>query len=353
MTATLKPIDCDVHPQVPGMKALLPWLDENWREQVLDRGILSLDSISYPPNSPLTIREDLRQSASGYDGLAATVFDRWGAGHGILNCIYGVQLVHNADMAVAFTRALNDWIATEYLARDARVSASIVLPMQDIEACVDEIERLAPNRQFVQVLTLANGEAPLGKRQFWPIWRAAEKHGLPVGIHAGSSYRHPVTSLGWTSYYVEDYAAQSLGFQAQLANLVTEGVFVKFPGLKVVLLESGVTWLPGFIWRLGKFWRGVRREVPWVDRPPGDIIRDHVRMSIQPIDGPDDGSAVERVIDQIQSDEFLLYASDYPHWQFDGDDVMPKGIPAGLHARIMRENPLNTYRRIASASVGA
>ena len=45
----------------------------------------------------------------------------------------------------------------------------------------------------------------------------------------GSSYRHPVTSLGWPSYYVEDYAAQSQGFQTQLGSLVCEGVFAKFP----------------------------------------------------------------------------------------------------------------------------
>ena len=342
----MKPIDCDVHPLVPGTKVLMPWLDQNWCDQIVDRGIGSLDSISYPPNSPLTARADFRQSGLDLAGLTRQVFDRWGAERAILNCNYGVQLVHNTDMAIAFTRALNDWIAAEWLAKDARLAASIILPMQDMEACVDEIERLAPNRQFVQAMVLGNGEAPLGKRQFWPIWRAAEKHNLPIGIHAGSSYRHPVTSLGWTNYYVEDYAAQSLGFQAQLASLVTEGVFVKFPGLKFVLMESGVTWLPGFIWRLAKFWRGVRREIPWVDRPPGDIIRDHIRMTIQPLDGPEDITVVEKLIEQIQSDDFLLYASDYPHWQFDGDIVMPAGIPKALHQKIMRDNPLATYPRL-------
>ena len=127
---------------------------------------------------------------------------------------------------------------------------------------------------------------------------------------------------------------------------MTEGVFVKVPGLKVVLMESGVTWLPGFIWRLSKFWRGVRREIPWIDRLPGDIIRDNVRMTVQPLDGPDDESVIEKVIEQIQSDEFLLYASDFPHWQFDGDEVMPPGIPKSLHQKIMRDNPLATYARL-------
>ena len=74
---------------------------------------------------------------------------------------------------------------------------------------VDEIERRAADRRFVQILLLAMGEVPLGRRQFWPIYEAAERHRLPIGIHAGSAYRHPVTSLGWPSYYIEDYVGQT------------------------------------------------------------------------------------------------------------------------------------------------
>ena len=119
---------------------------------------------------------------------------------------------------------------------------------------------------------------------------------LPLGIHAGSTYRHSITSLGWPSYYIEDYASHTQAFQSQIASLVCEGVFAKFPGLKVVLLESGVTWLPGFLWRFSKFWRGVRSEVPWVDRSPAEIVRDHVRLTIQPFDAPPDSDGVKRLI---------------------------------------------------------
>ena len=51
-------------------------------------------------------------------------------------------------------------------------------------------------------------------------------------------------------------------------------------------MESGFMWLPAFLWRANKTWRGVRSEVPWVKRPPADIIRDHVRFTVQPIDEP-------------------------------------------------------------------
>jgi uncharacterized protein len=353
MTAALRAIDCDVHPTVPDIKALAPYLDDHWRDAVEERGIPSLESISYPPNAPLTARPDARRkggyAGSSPDELCGQVLGRWGADLAILNCLYGVQLVFNEDMAAAFARALNTFIATEWLDRAPGLRASIVVPLQNVEHAVDEIERWAPDRRFVQVMVLAMGEVPLGRRQLWPIYAAAARHGLPIGIHAGSAYRHPVTSLGWPSYHIEDYAAQSQAFQSQVASLIAEGVFAKFPELKVVLIESGVTWLPGFLWRFSKFWRGLRPEVPWVDRSPAEIVRDHFRLTVQPLDGPADPDAVERAIDHLRSDDMLLYASDYPHWQFDGDDPMPPGIPAGLRRKILVDNPIATYTRLKDA----
>jgi uncharacterized protein len=343
-------IDCDVHPTVLGMKALLPYLDDFWRETVEERGINSLETVTYPPNAPLTSRPQFRdkhgRAATSAVEVATQVCDRWHAGIAICNCLYGVGLLFSEDMAAAFARALNDWLAKEWLDRDPRLRGSIVVPMQNVEYAVDEIERCAQNSRFVQILVLAMQETPLGRRHLWPIYAAAERHRLPLGIHAGSTYRHSTTSLGWPSYYIEDYASHTQAFQSQVASLVCEGVFAKYPGLKVVLLESGITWLPGFLWRFSKFWRGVRSEVPWVDRPPSEIVRDHFRLTVQPFDAPSDPELVERFIDHMRSDDMLLYASDYPHWQFDGDETLPAGIPSSLHRKILVDNPLATYDRI-------
>ncbi|MFL5256805.1 MAG: amidohydrolase family protein, partial [Rhodopila sp.] len=226
--------------------------------------------------------------------------------------------------------------------------ASIVVPPHSADLAAEEIERMAPDKRFVQVLLLAMTEMPLGRRQTWPIYAAAEKHGLPIGIHAGSSFRHPPSAIGWPSYYLEDYVSQSQGFAAALNSLVTEGVFNKFPALKVVLIESGVTWLPASLWRLDKTWRGVRAETPWLETRPTEIVRRHVRLTLQPFDAPPTEQQMTAILEQLGSEEMLLFSSDYPHWHFDGDDAVPDGVPTDLLRKICVDNPLNTYPRLRS-----
>ena len=341
-------IDCDMHPRVPTPRAVAQYMDEHWRDTVEVRGIETWDSIAYPPNAPLTARPDWRKAGADTDPAktAQATLDRFGFAHAICNSLFPVQFFRDENLAAAFARALNDWLAAEWLAKDKRLAGSAVLPIQSPERSVEEIERLAPDKRFVQVLMLAMGEHPLGKSMYWPIYAAAERHGFTVGIHAGSSYHHPLTGSGWPTYYLEDYAAQSLGFHTQLGSLICEGVFVKYPKLKVVLIESGITWLPPYLWRLSKFWRGVRNEVPWIDRSPEEYVRDHVRLTIQPFDAPASAAHIGRIMDQLQSDDMLLFSTDFPHWQFDGADMLPAGISPELARKIKVDNPLATYPRL-------
>ncbi len=350
MIRGLKAIDCDVHPNVPGLKTLLPYMEPYWADTLVQRGMHELDSISYPNNSPLTARADWRpvsgKAATSVETMQAELLDPFGLDIAILNCLYGVQLPFSEDMGAAYARAVNDWIAKEWLDRDPRLRASILIPIQSAELAVEEIERLAPDKRFVQVMTLVAGETLLGRRHHWPIYQAAERHGLPVAVHAGSSYRHPPTAVGWSSYAIEDYASQSITFQSQLASLIAEGVFKKFPGLKVVLLESGVTWLPSFLWRFKKYWRGLTMEIPWVDRPPPEIVREHIRFSLTPFDGPEAPDEAARVFEHLDSDKIVLFSTDYPHWQFDGDDPLPPGLSDDLIKKILIDNPRQTYARL-------
>jgi predicted TIM-barrel fold metal-dependent hydrolase len=343
-------IDCDLHPPAPTMAQLLPYLDEYWRDHITNRAIdrISFAMTSYPPNAPISTREDWRAAKDGPDALdrlRTQLLDAFGVGLGIANVIHGCVALFNDDMAAAICRAINDWLKAEWLDREPRLRGSILVTPQDPVQAVKEIERLAPDKRFVQVMLPVMGERLLGRRELFPVYQAAEQHGLVIGVHAGSTYRYAPTIVGWPSYQFEDYVAQAQAFANQTISLVSEGVFRRFPALKVVMLESGVSWLPMTMWRTDKTWRGARTEVPWVDRWPSDIIREHLRFSIAPFDAPD-ASAAAQTLDRIGTDEVLLFATDYPHWQFDGEEVLPDGLPEGALRKILIENALATYPRL-------
>ncbi len=346
-------IDCDVHVSVPTIRSIMPYLDDYWRQNFEMRGIpmTSWNMTSDPPNAPISGRPDWRPKA-GKPGtdlnlLRSKALDDFGTSFAIANCVFGGVAMHSEDMAAVVCRAANDWIAREWLDREPRLRASIIVPLNNPEMAAEEIEQRAGDKRFVQVLMLAMGEQLLGKRHNWPIYRAAERFGLPIGVHAGSLYHQPPIA-GWGSHFLEDYVAQAFGFENQVLSLVSEGAFQKFPDLKVVFIESGVTWLPACLWRFNKTWRGVRAEIPWVREAPAELVRHHLRMTVQPFDEPEGGQRLERVVDQLKSDEMLLFSTDFPHWHYDGTDALPVANSSPLARKILFDNPLATYPRLSA-----
>ena len=342
-------IDCDIHPGVPDIKSLLPYMNEFWRESFVNRGLDGFDMMSYPPNAPIACRPDWRvkgqRPGGSLEAMRRHALDAFDISIAICNPLTGGQAAVSENMGAALCSAVNDWIREHWLNREPRLRASIVVPAQAPLLAADEIDRCASDHRFVQVLMPAACEMMLGRSYYWPIWAAAARHGLPVGIHAGSMYRYAPTSTGWPSHYLHDYVANSQVFEDQLLSLVSNGVFNKFPNLKFVLIESGVSWLPGFIWRAVKTWRGVRAEVPWINRSPAGIIRENIRITMQPFDAPDQ-AAVERIVEQIDADHMLLFASDYPHWQFEGEAILPPGLSEEKRRKVRVDNALETYPRL-------
>ena len=350
-------IDCDIHPAVGGTRTtLLPYLDDHWKEQVVSRAIDGLDLNSYPPNMPFSGRADWRPDDGGKPGsdlamVQRGAFDQLGASHAICNVrlrraggvrsLYGRRLLQG-DQRLDRGRMAGKGSAAARLDRGADAGAG----------SRDRGNRAPRRRQPLRLRAGAGaGRDPArqpalsGRSGRRPRNTSCRSRSTP----AARTARAP-SSIGWPSYRYEYYLAEAQAFQAQILSLVYEGVFGKFPDLKVVLMESGVSWLPAFMWRANKTWRGVRVEVPWVEREPASIIRDHFRVTMQPFDGPPDAAGVADVIEQIGSDKMFLFASDYPHWQFDGDDPMPPHLPASIVARMCADNPLETFPRLKLAA---
>ena len=132
--------------------------------------------------------------------------------------------------------------------------------------------------------------------------------------------------------------------------MLFRSVFNEFPTLNLVCLESGFTFVPTLLWRINKEWRGVRAETPWIDRPPAEIVKERIRFTLQPVDAPKDPKVLLKTIEHMQSEDFLLFSTDYPHGHFEGVDCLPDGLPDSLIRKILVDNPLNAYPRLAQES---
>jgi uncharacterized protein len=343
-------IDCDVHAVVANLHALFPFLSEYWREQISQTGFKGPMDRWHLPTLPTAARAgslpaDGKPAGSSLNLLQRDILDADPQlTHAILHSDFAVEALHNPDAAGAVATALNDWLATEWLARDPRLRASIVVTPQFPDLAVKEIERRAADTRFVQVMLPVRSEAPYGSRNFRPVLAAAARHNLPVVLHYGGAVGNPSTPVGWPSLYLEEYAGMTGVFQTQLISLIAGGVFDEFPTLKLVLAEGGFSWLPAMLWRLDKNWKGLRREIPWVRRPPSEYVAEHVRLTIAPTDLPEDPQQFQEVLGQLGNDELLLYASDYPHEHGDGAAALWSTVRPELLAKIRSGNARTLYR---------
>ena len=346
-------VDADIHNAVPSNAALLPYLPDSWRGYGERFGLRSYRiGSSYPRVSPAAARSDAwppngRPPGSDLPFLREQLLDAWSIEFGILNPIVDENCPSqlHAEYGAALATAINDWQVAEWLDPEPRLRASMVVATEDGELAAAEIHRRADDPRFVQVLLLARTSEPLGRRKYWKLYEAAQDRRLPVGVHFGGLGGHAITGSGWPYFYLEDHVGMPQTFQAQVISLIFEGVFERFPALKIVLIEGGLAWLPSLMWRMDRAWEQLREEVPHVRRPPSSYVRDHFWVTTQPMEEPPNRTHFLQLLSQLDMNDRLMFATDYPHWDFDApDSAFPVRLPPDLERKLMAGNAKTLYR---------
>jgi uncharacterized protein len=319
--SSIKPgaIDCDVHVEPPSMDALLGYIDPYWHEFIRS-GHLGVRHRLYPESEPMSARPEARAAGSfpphAYEELRAQLLDPYQPLAVILTCVATFQGSRNPYFEAAMTTAVNNWMRDEFLDRDERLRGSIVVPSFHPEAAAAEIDRLGGDRRFAQVLLPVRSETPWGNVRYRAIHEAASRNRLPITLHAWGGWGMAPTSTGTAVTYYEDYLYNSqIIAPNQVLSLVAEGVFDRYPNLRVCLAELGFAWLPSLLWRFDKDWKALWRETPWVRDKPSGYVRKHLRATTSPtlIPGRVPARELARLADMLDAGHMLLYSSDYPH----------------------------------------
>ena len=330
-------VDCDVHCAPSPFDELFPYLSDYWRQYIGEAGIrLNGLAHAYP-------RGVVPQAPSSYSALSEQLLSESEPRFVVLNCLTGFETHRNPYFSAAVASAINDWVRSEFLERDSRLRASLVVSSISPDDAVSEIERVGEDPRFVQVLLPVRSDLPWGHKNNHPIFAAARDAGLQVGLHAWGRAGKAPTPSGFTTTYLEDYIGNQAIAQAQVLSFVSEGVFERFQDLRVVVSECGFAWLAPLLWRFDKDWKGVWREVPWVKRRPSEYVHEHFRFTTAPAHLPSDPVALGQLLDMTDVPGALTYGSDFPHDHGDGLSLLLDQLSDDERRRVMWGNAAALY----------
>jgi predicted TIM-barrel fold metal-dependent hydrolase len=346
-------VDADVHVNdTPG--ALAPYCDQPWR-----RSLEELDGASYPylqvpgfapnmrldppipgqhPNRSVPTAAEMRASLSDLEIDIGILFPD----HMLL--FAGIP---NIEYATFLARAYNRWLLEEWLRREPGLYGVVLAAPQNPEDAAAEIRRYAKEDRIVGVYLPTAGVNPLwGHRMYDPIFAAAQETNLPVCLHSVTvvSPAFPCQLDQFENHFARQVLSHSFAMMANLTSLIHSGVPARFPGVRVVFTEAGIAWVPYMMWRMDKYFNEYRRSVPFLEKRPSEYITEHMWFATQPIEEPDNPKDLVATIDLLGGPERVLFASDWPHHDFDHPrTIMKLPMPAEAKRKIMGENALQLF----------
>lgn len=252
----------------------------------------------------------------------------------------------NPDMEVALSFAYNRWLTREVLPGDPGVTTMIYLPFCDADASLKTVEEFADKPGVVGFNVTSVRHKPIHHNQYMKVYAAIEERGMPLGFHAGPSWHDE-----WTRQIDRFIGVHAISFvlsnMVHLTNWVLHGLSERFPNLPVVWIESGLAWVPFMMQRLDNEFFMRSSEAPMLKRPPSEYIRE-MYFSSQPMETRDQ-KLMRATFEAIGAETQLLYASDWPHWDFDGpstiwdipwlDETAKRNILGGNANRLFRLAP--------------
>jgi predicted TIM-barrel fold metal-dependent hydrolase len=324
--------DADGH-VMEDVPAIIEQMDEPWRtlrQRNLAHQLFQLHGMSiFPPLGYLSTipvggspgMQTRGPKETGLDPESWTYFlEAVGIQRTVLYPTLGLTTgrLRDLDYAIAVTRAWNDWMADTYLQHPSgRFQSAALLPLQVPSAAAEELERAVKELGFCSAVLPAHGlPNHLGSDVYSPVYEKAQELDVGLACHGGVH----------DGFGFDDFNAfapvHALGFPfsllISLGGMLSNGVFERFPGLRVAYLEGGSAWILLAAERFSESFKAARAVEGFraFTLPHGTSMRKYLAGLMQEgrivlgCEGGEDQLA--NAIEYFECAPFM-YSSDFPH----------------------------------------
>lgn len=224
------------------------------------------------------------------------------------------------EMEVQLCNAYNAWLVDNLIGHEDGITALASLPFNTPEAAEKTVAKYANDPRIIGFTVTSTRYKPVHANEYMRLYRMIEESGKPLAFHAGYHWQDP--SLATVPTFL---GMHSLGFAwcniVHMTNWVLCGIPEKFPKLKSLWVESGLAWVPFLMQRLDDQYLMRPSEAPLLKRLPSEYMRTNCWYTSQPIERTS-VKGLRCTLEMINAETQLLYASDWPHFDFDAPNTI-------------------------------
>jgi predicted TIM-barrel fold metal-dependent hydrolase len=246
------------------------------------------------------------------EGMLADA-DRDGIGQMVFFPSFGLRApsIESPELAVGFCELYNEWISDWCRRGKGRFHGVAVVPAEHVERAIPVLRKAKDRGLVCAMIPPALKKRNLDHPDLDPLYAAAVDLDLPLGVHGAPGIHLPKIGVDRFDNYIQVHCV-SFPFDQMTAMtaLVSGGVFDRHPALRVAFLEAGVGWVPYFIDRMHEHYekRGDWIRNGWKRDPQEYVATGNIWVSCEPEE------PILPAVVQILGADFIMYASDYPHW---------------------------------------
>lgn len=322
-------VETDGHLQ-DTLDSILPYVDDEYaefKEFVEQSPAPGLEMNATTTPSPLYQYEH-RKEAEGRDAYffvderpideLADLMDEIGIDKAIANNLGGSP-IKGERLVPGYINGTNNWLLEQFGRYDHIVGNMAISHHGAINQMAEEIDRLASEKSIVGIQFFGTPINPSpGDRKYDPIYRAAERHGLPISIHTGTGNRGWPEQFWWSQTYAEDHVYEHpFSHMSNIASMVLNGVTERFPDLDFLCQEAGIGYVPYLLERMDTAYETMGHDLPQLEKRPSEYVDDSIYFATQPLGHT--GTHPDQIawtVDMI-GPENVVFSSDSPHPDFD------------------------------------